>query len=573
MLALGCATDSHVTPARDAHLKTSSVANYSSPAEEVVENKLGDLPLGENSIEDVENLEPATSNALQASTQSSDQSSSIKLLSAIEELPPIPGQETEVGNDSLLSDGSMQVDLEMVIQAVYLHFPLIRAAQASRGIAAGDTQSARGAFDHKLASGSENQALGFYENYRQELYVKRDTYWGGEVFGGYRIGRGNFEPWYLERQTNAGGEFKSGVVVPLAQNRWIDANRAELWRAQLERRRVEPAIQAEIIASILDAKVAYWMWIAAAENRTVVDNLLDFALERNSALKRQVETGDRAEIELVDNQRLIVSRESKLIEANRKLQQSSIKLALYLRSADGAPLIPDEDWMPGGFPDTISLIDHSVDEDIVVAQQNRPETRELDLQRRQLNVDLQQAENLCLPEVNGALIASQDVGQATSFKKDKSEFELTAAMFVDVPLERNKALGKIRATRSKIAQVTAKRQYTADKISTEVRYTRTALRAAYERVGKIKESADLAVRMELAEQKAFELGASTLLNVNLREQQAADAAAELVAARFDYFVALAEYQASLGFSDSLVSENKDQEAAEEIEIPALPNMN
>ncbi|QEG37082.1 Outer membrane efflux protein [Bythopirellula goksoeyrii] len=496
--------------------------------------------------------------------QSAPEVSTITLTSAVEDLPPLPEFDEEI---ELSDEVLKQVDLEMVIQAVYLHFPLIRAAQAARGIAAGETQAARGAFDHKLDSGSENQALGFYENYRQELYVKRQTYWGGEVFGGYRIGRGDFEPWYLERQTNAGGEFKSGVVVPLAQNRWIDENRAQLWRAQLERRRVEPAIQAEIIASILDAKVAYWHWIAAAENRTVVQNLLDFALTRNSALKRQVQAGDRAEIELVDNQRLIVSRESKLIEADRKLQQAGIKLSLFLRSADGAPLIPDDSWMPGGFPDSINKIEQPIVEDIAVAQQNRPETRELDIIRRQLIVDLDQAENLYLPEVNGAVIASQDVGAPTSFKRDKSPFELTAAMFVDVPLQRNKALGKIRATRSKIAQVTAKRQFTSDKISNEIRYTRAALQAAYERVGKIQESADLAVRMELAEQKAFELGSSTLLNVNLREQQAADAAAELVTAKLDYFVALAEYQASLGFSDTLASETME---AEEIALPAQP---
>ncbi len=569
LLVIGCATSRSTTPTQIALQKDSSIATPLAASQEYADASPEGNPNEGNSNKTFDHFGFATSDALPASTKPADQSSSIALISAIEELPPISDQEADESNN-LPPDGLMQVDLDMVLQAVYLHFPLIRAAQAARGIAAGDTQSARGAFDHKLAAGSENQSLGFYETYRQELSVKRDTYWGGQVFSGYRIGRGFFEPWYLERQTNAGGEFKTGVVVPLAQNRWIDANRAELWRAQLERGRVEPAIQAEIIASIFDAKAAYWLWIAAAENRQIVNNLLDFALTRNSALKRQVQAGDRAEIELVDNQRLIVSRESKLIEAERKLQQSGIKLSLFLRSADGAPLVPDESWMPGGFPLNISLIEHPVEEDIEIAQLNRPETRELDFQRRQLNVDLEQANNLYLPQVNGALIASQDVGEPTSSKRDKSEFELTAGLFVDVPLERNKALGKIRATRSKIAQVTAKRQFTADKIATEVRYSRVALQAAYERVGKIGESAELAVRMELAEQKAFELGSSNLLNVNLREQQAADAAAELVAAKFDYFVALAEYQASLGFSESLVNGVVEANPAEEIGLPPLP---
>ena len=566
LLGFGCASPRSAIPANATRHKSDVVENIES-------NRAAKLADG--------NVEPMTSDILDSEVNPAAQDkviptsftfsadSNLAILAAVEELPAVDPQ-PEPLNATPIPEQLQRIELETVVQAVYLHFPLIRAAQASRGITAGEAQSAWGAFDNKLLAASENEALGFYENYRQKIGVKRDTTWGGQVFSEYRIGRGNFEPWYLERQTNAGGEFKSGLVVPLSQDRWIDANRAELWRAQLERRRIEPVIQAEILASVLEAKIAYWNWIAAAENRQVVQTLLDFALARNTALEKQVKAGDRAEIELVDNQRLIVSRESKLIEAERKLQQSSIKLSLFLRSTDGAPLIPGPSWIPGGFPKSIALIGHRVDEHVVVAQQTRPETRDLDLVRRQLNIDLSQANNLYLPSVDGFAIGSQDVGQPTSFKRDKSEFELTAGVLVDVPLERNKALGKIRATRAKIAQVTAKRQFTADKISNEVRFTRAALQAAYERVGKIKESADLAVRMELAEQKAFQLGSSNLLNVNLREQQAADAAAELVGAKFDYFVALAEYQAALGFSEVSAVIQSDEENEENLEIPELP---
>ena len=440
--------------------------------------------------------------------------------------------------------------MDTVVQAVYLHFPLIRAAQASRGIAAGENQAAWGAFDHKLGAYTENQPLGFYETYRQGIGFKRDTLWGGQVFAGYRVGRGNFEPWYQERQTNAGGEFKSGLIVPLAQNRWIDPNRAELWRAQLERRRVEPAIQAEIIASVFEAKVAYWLWIAAAENRTVVENLLEFAQERNSAIERQVQTGDRASIELVDNRQQIVSRESKLIEANRKLLQSGIKLSLFLRTPDGCPWIPDPLNTPPGFPELLGQIEHPIEEDVALAQQNRPETRELDIIRRQFTVDLRQAENLARPELNGTVVSSQDMGEPTSSKRDKSEFELMAGMYLDVPLQRNKAIGKMRFDPQQAGpghrQTADHRRQDRHRSPCRPRRVAGRLRAGRQDQGKH----DLAVRMELAEQKAFELGASNLLDLNIREQKAADAAAELVAAKFEYFVALAEYQAALGFSES-----------------------
>ena len=102
-------------------------------------------------------------------------------------------------------------DLRAVALSVRNHFPLIRQAIAARVIASGEVLAARGAFDHKLDGYSNTQPLDFYENNWHNLGLKRDTYWGGQVFAGYRIGRGSFEPWYKERETNAGGEFKAGL--------------------------------------------------------------------------------------------------------------------------------------------------------------------------------------------------------------------------------------------------------------------------------------------------------------------------------------------------------------------------
>ncbi len=114
-----------------------------------------------------------------------------------------------------------------------------------------------------------------------------------------------------------------------------------------------------------------------------------------------------------------------------------------------------------------------------------------------------------------------------------------------MPLERRKALGKARAVRGKLAQVTAKRQFVADKIVAEVQSVRAALEAAHQRVAKAGESVRLAERMRLAEQKAFDLGESNLLDLNLREKQAADAEKTYVTAELEFYVAAANYRAAL----------------------------
>ena len=475
-----------------------------------------------------------------------------------ERLPPPAGDELQIISPEELSLLPLTpLSLEEVIESVRFNFPLIQQATAARGIASGQALSASGAFDHKLEGFTESQPLDFYENYRHAIGVKRETMWGGQTFAGYRIGRGAFEPWYLERETNKGGEFKAGFMAPLIRDRAIDANRSELWQAQLERNRVEPEIMAQVIQFVRDGSIAYWNWVAAGENYRIAKGLLDIAKERNKGLQEQVKAQEKAEIDLVDNQRIIVSREAKLIDARRKLQQAAVKLSLFYRTEAGEPLLISEERMPEEFVQMAPGEDDAVglgfeDDDVDLAISQRPELAELQIIRQQLNVALRQAENETWPDVDGGVLIAQDVGEPTSSKRDKSEFELEALVTVSVPLERRKALGKVRSLRWKLAQVRAKNRFTSDKVVADVRLSRAALNAARERFKRANESYQLTLRMQEAEKVLFAEGQSTLFNLNIREKQTAEAAVGRVQALFEYFVAKADYTAALGFEGPIL---------------------
>jgi len=467
---------------------------------------------------------------------------------------PLPAIEPQEDSPEPIATPAAQVELSLdqVIESVRNHFPLILQAAANRRIASGQALSASGAFDHKLEAFSESQPLDFYENYRSSIGVKRDTTWGGQVFAGYRIGRGIYEPWYLERETNAGGEFKAGFIAPLIRDRWIDANRAELWQAQLERRRVEPEILAQVIRYVREGSAVYWSWVAAGANERIAAGLLELAKVRNKALAVQVEAQEKAKIDLVDNRRIIVSRESKLIDARRKLEQATVKLSLFYRSSDGEPVLLDLPLLPENYftrvlyeTETADFKSLSDDEQLALTQ--RPELTELQIIRQQLHIALRQAKNETWPDVDGGLLIAQDVGEPTSSLRDKSEFELEAIVTISVPLERRKALGKVRSLRGKLAQLTVKNRFAADKIVADVRIARAALEAARERVTWASENYDLAQQMQEAEQELFNQGQSTLFNLNIREQQTAEAAAGRIEAQLEYHIAKVDYAAAMGF--------------------------
>ncbi len=452
--------------------------------------------------------------------------------------PVEPSEEIPPG----VPDGVLS--LEQVVASVYRSYPLLEAAFYARDIAQGDHIAAHGAFDLKVKGASQNGPMGFYETYRQSIGVEQPLFGGGMAFGGYRLGRGQFQPWYLERQTDKSGEFSTGIALPLARNVDIDSRRAQLWRTDLGRQLAEPEIQSQRIDFVRAASYAYWDWVAAGRAQQIAESLLTIAEDRNEAIRRKVEAGDTEPPVLQDNRRLIVSREAKVIDAQRKLQQSAIKLSLFLRDDTGRPLVPLPDNLPD-FPSAVEPDENALEADIQAALANRPELRALDLLRQQLEIDLAAARNELLPDVQAVVAASQDAGAAATSKNDKSQLELEAGLYLDVPLQRRAARGKMTTVEGKLGQLSAKTRMTADKIAADVQAVYAALLAAYRQIERARESVELANRLAEIERRKFELGESDLLSVNLREQQAAEAQSTEVDALFDYFTATADYQAVL----------------------------
>lgn len=435
--------------------------------------------------------------------------------------------------------------LDHVITAVLQAYPLLQIAYLERNIAAGAYLSAQGEFDLKLKADSMNMPLGYYQTYRHSLGLEQPLFGGGTVSGGYRLGRGDFEPWYKERQTNEGGEFKLGLAVPLWQNRAIDERRAQLWRTAYGRDLVEPTIQAQLLVFIRDASLSYWDWVGAGMQYRFAQQLLNLALDRDAQLREQVRRGIRPESDLIDNERLIVSRRVKLLETQRKLLTAAAKLSLFLRWDDGSPLVPPEENLPSAFPDPHPIHPEWLDRDITYAQSRRPELRALDYERQILVVDWQLAQNQFQPELNALMSASQDIGGPASASKDKTPTELEAGLVFQVPLQRRKASGKIQAIEAKLSQWAAKRRFTAEKIAVEVQAAVIALNTAYRAVSQAREAVRLNEEMERFEIIRLDQGTSDFLRVNLREQATFDARVAEVSALQQYYEAQAEYRAAV----------------------------
>jgi hypothetical protein len=239
--------------------------------------------------------------------------------------------------------------LSDVVASLYRAFPLIEIARIQELVARGEIQSALGAWDTKLEYYSLNQPLGFYETYRNGIGVARQTWYGGYIGAGYRVGRGTFEPWYKERETNNGGELKLALVQPLLMGRAIDPQRVELFQANLRQQAVGPEIQFQILVASRDAAFAYWDWVEQGNALVALRELLDLALTRDAELRLELEAGKGTELRVETNNVQIYERQLRYNYAQMKFRDASYKLALFLRDEQGAPLVPPMDWLPRAF--------------------------------------------------------------------------------------------------------------------------------------------------------------------------------------------------------------------------------
>lgn len=465
----------------------------------------------------------------------------------------IPSEVDQPAEDDLVSEQSLA--LADVIASVYKNYPSVLQAREEINRAAGEQMSAEGAYDLKLKGYALNEPTGFYRNYRHGIGVARQTWWGGYLSAGYRIGRGEFAPWYKERETEKAGELKVGLMQPLLQGRALDPQRVAFFQADLSQQLANPIIQQAILDAARDASVLYWEWVAAGAKLKAQEKLLELAETRGKQFETGVGAGQFAEVDLILNRQLIAERQVKVYESQQKVQAAGFKLSLYLRDGAGQPIVPQMDWVPPAFPLVDLQSEWTPEAEAMAAMQRRPELQVLVLEIQKLQWDQRQAQNQLLPGLDLVAEASQDLGDPASSTNDKGRFELLFGIQGEVPIQRRKARGKLQSTTAKIAQLTQKLRLQQNKIVTELQIQANTLLLD----GRIVQQAGTGLEAALDTLQryrfAFERGKADLIYLNLLETKATETELKWLDAQRDWFATLAELQRALAL-DPLEESNQ-----------------
>lgn len=433
-----------------------------------------------------------------------------------------------------------------VIASVYRAYPEVLASRQFLPEAGGNLLAAWGAYDTKFKAHSINEPLGFYETYRHGLGVARQTWWGGNISAAYNIGRGRYQPWYLERQKEDGGEIKVSSIQPLLQGRAIDPQRVAVFQASLRQMQATPRIREVLLLVSNEAVTLYWDWIAAGEVLEAQKELLTVAEERQAQFDAGVKAGTFKPFDQIVNRALIAERRAQVSTAEQKLQSTALKLGLYLRDDNGQMLYPKETWLPSRFPKVQPLVEFDVNSEISSAIARRPELEILDFDLRQVQLDRRLAGNNLLPRMDLITEASQDFGEPATKSDDKGEFELIVGVTVDVPMQLSKARGKLRATNAKIGMIDQKLRLVRDKIATDLQIAYQRLVLAAQIVEQSEEAFRISLEAATRLRAGFDDGYADLIKLNLLEEKANETEIKLIKAQQEWFSAMGMLQFTLG---------------------------
>lgn len=445
------------------------------------------------------------------------------------------------------------LNLREVLKSVEETHPDLVAAVAGVDEARGGLMTARSAFDLKLYAEGGLALIGKYDKTHGAIGLSQPTTVSGlELWTRYENGA-SFPPYDGGLVTSEAGRVSIGVVLPLLRDRPIDEARLGRLVSELQVSIAEEQLRQTRASLLSGAAATWWKWVIAGKKLQAYEELVLQAEERKSFLEEQVKAGALPRVELVDNLRVLSGRRAKLAAMRLEFRQLCLEIGLYRRTEAGIPVAarPDElPQMPVLEPFVFMNRGH-LEKALLEAPGRRIYERAANIVEK----ELQLARNQTLPELDLELYSSQSFGAPRPYSAlDGSVTETTAGgkMKLSWDVQRNKARGKAAGLRAKLRALEARNRQLSDKLGAAFEGQVASLEAQFEIAELSREATRQAREVSDAERQSFEMGQSSLLALNLREQAA-------IATYLEELDAVLEFQRAWVKLQELIGNNRSSD--------------
>jgi outer membrane protein len=383
------------------------------------------------------------------------------------------------------------------------------------------------------------------------------------------------------------GSLRYSFTQHLARDFGPAINAHQIRIAKNNEKMSEVQFERQLIDLVAQAQRAYWDLVFAAEDIKVKQRSVDLAQKTLSDNQIQVQIGTLAPIDMVQAESEVANRRVQFVTSTyTEIQtQDQVKKLLTAQSDPGtvaAKLIAVEGVRKPSPSDVLP-----VEEAIKVALENRPEIKQLQLDLENKNIDYQYTKNQLLPSVDfiagytqtgvaGTPVCTPTLppgikctpstvsffgssgtvnpdligGLGTSFGQlfNYNYTGYSVGISVQIPIRNRAAQGdNARAAADKrIAEgrITAQ----AQQIALEVRNALTQVDMNKAKIDAAQTARELAERRLEAEQKKFDLGASTIRFVLEEQRNVAQAQTDELQSLVNYTKSLVDFDRAVGMT-------------------------
>ena len=367
------------------------------------------------------------------------------------------------------------------------------------------------------------------------------------------------------------GTLQYSLVQHLLRDYGRQVNTRQLRVARNNKEISDIQFEQNVINLVVQGQKTYWDLVFSAEDIRVKQRSMDYAQKTLSDNQVQVNVGTMAPIDLVQAESEVASRKEALVVATFTLEQSEDQVKkLITNQADPgmvlarlSPIQPVKRPAPGDVP--------AIEDAIRIALENRPEVRQLELELRNKDIEVEYTKNQLLPMLDfSASYVQNGIGGRKTVREgfgtppiaiipgglgnafgqlfgyDYTGYQVGVSL--QVPLSNRAAQADNARAVTEKRIVENRRGSTAQQIALEVRNALTQVEMNRARIEAAQKARELAECRLESEQKKFDLGASTIRFVLEEQRNVAQAQTNEIAALVNYTKALVDVDRATGMT-------------------------